>query len=158
MRGRITYYIFWLSFYMYDRMTSYIFDNYFVPQNDLLHVSAIILYNIMTSYMFRPSFCTTAWPPACFGNHFVRQNDLLGNHFVRQNDLLHVLAMILYDRMTFYMFRPSVLCMIEWPPTCSDHHFVWQNDLHVSAIILYDRMTYMFRPSFCMCWLFLVLR
>jgi hypothetical protein len=79
---------------------------------------------------------------------------------------------VLCVTVTSYMFRPF-LCVTEWPPTCVDHFYVWQNDLHVAAVILYllqndlhvsailiyDRMTTsMFRPSFCMCWLFLVLR
>ena len=113
------------------------FGHQFVRQNDL-HVSAITLYDRMTSYMFRPSFCMTVCPPICFDHHFVWQNDLL-----------HVSAIILFDRMT-YVFRSSVLCMTERPHTCLGHHFVWQNDLlHVPTIILCDRLTsYMFRPSF----------
>jgi len=131
-----------------------------------LVVSAIILYGIMTSYIFRPSvcmtmtsymfrlsFCLTEWPPTCFGHHFVWHNDLLhvSALILYDHDLLHVSAIILFDRMTSYMFRRSIICMTEWPPTCFGHRFVWHNDLlHVSAIILYGRMTYMFRPSFCM--------
>jgi len=93
------------------------FGHHFVWQDDLLHVSAIILYDIMTSYMFRPSFCMTEWSPTCFGHHFVRQNDLC----------VSVIS-FMYDRTTSYLFGPP-FCMTEWPPSCSDHHFVRQIDL-----------------------------